>query len=208
MKNLYFLLFLSFFFFSCQTQHQTENPLVAKHQVQYEATKSKMLANKSDILRLIQQLPPGYQNAIQKGITSIEKYDLAEFLQNEKMGEEGLLMLFQSVNQFNENIEGTRNFKATAEQTEMYDLFKNRLIENRRFVDPFIAVCEKSRDPNQLSSGLFLRKVMRYEIHEFVQNTFIGNDEFEKTFTEVNDNWADFINNMVMITAETELSGK
>ena len=208
MKNLSFFLLLSFFIFSCQTQNQTENPLVAKHQVQYDATKSKMLANKSDILRLIQQLPPGYQNAIQKGITSIEKYDLAEFLQNEKMGEEGLLMLFQSVNQFNENIEGTRNFKATAEQTEMYNLFKNRLIENRRFVDPFIAICEKSRDPNQLSSGLFLRKVMQYEIHEFVQNTFIGNDEFENTFTEVNDNWADFINNMVMITAETELSGK
>ena len=207
MKNLHFLLLLSFTIFSCQTQNQTENPLVAKHQVQYEATKSKMLANKNDILRLIQQLPPGYQNAIQKGITSIEKYDLATFLQKEKMGEEGLLMLFESVNQFNENIETTRNFKATAEQTEMYNLFKNRLIENRRFVDPFVAVCEKSKDPNQLSSGLFLRKVMRYEIHEFVQNTFIGNDEFEKTFTEVNENWVEFMNNMVMITAETERLG-
>ncbi len=208
MKNFHFLLLLSFFIFSCQTQNQTENPLVAKHQVQYEATKSQMLANKADILRLIQQLPSGYQNAIQKGITSVEKYDLATFLQNEKMGEEGLLMLFQSVNQFIENIEGTRNFKATTEQTEMYNLFKNRLMDNKRFVDPFIAVCEKSKDPNQLSSGLFLKKVMQYEIHEFVQNTFIGNDEFEKTFTEVDENWEDFINNMMMITAGTELSGK
>ena len=77
MKNLHFVLLFSFFIFSCQIQNQTENPLVAKHQVQYEATKSKMLANKSDIIRLIEQLPPGYQNAIQKGIASIEKYDLS-----------------------------------------------------------------------------------------------------------------------------------
>lgn len=208
MKNLHFLLLLSFVIFSCQTQTKTENPLVAKYQAQYDATKSQMLDNKSDILRLIQQLPPGYQNAIQKGITSIEKYDLAGFLQNEKMEEEGLLLVFQSVNQFLENIEGTRNFKATTAQTEMYNLFKNRLIENARFIDPYIAVCEKSKDPDQLSSGLFLRKVMQYDIHEFVQNTFIRNDEFEKTFSEVNENWAEFMNNMVMITAETELSGK
>ncbi|MFK8008643.1 MAG: hypothetical protein AB8H03_19955 [Saprospiraceae bacterium] len=206
MKNLYFLFLISFVIFSCQTQ--TENPLVAKYQTQYKATKSKMLANKTDILQLIQQLPVSYQNAIQKGITSIEKYDLATFLENEKMDEQGLQMLFQSINQFIENIEGTRNFKATTEQTEMYNLFKNRLIENRRFVDPFIAICQKSKDPNQMSSGLFLKKVMQYDIHEFVQNTFIGNDEFEKTFIEVNENWGEFISNMMMITTETELSGK
>ena len=117
-------------------------------------------------------------------------------------------MLFQSVNQFLENIEGSRNFKATAEQTKMYNLLKNRLLENRKLVDQFIAACEKSKDPNQLSSGLFLKKVMQYDIHEFVQNTFIGNDEFEKTFTEVNENWGEFISNMIMIAAETELSGQ
>ncbi|MFK7775087.1 MAG: hypothetical protein AB8F94_23300 [Saprospiraceae bacterium] len=208
MKYLYFLFFLSITILSCQTQSQTENPLVAKYQTQYEATKSKMLANKPDILRLIQQLPLEYQDAIQKGIISIEKYDLAGFLQNEKMDEENLLMVFESINEFLEDIEGTRNFKATAEQTEMYNLFKNRLIENRRFVDPFIAVCEKSNDPNQLSSGLFLKKVMQYDIHEFVQNTFIGKEAFNKTFAEMNESWGDFIANMMMISAETELSGK
>lgn len=206
MKNLLILCLISLVFFSCQTQ--TENPLVAKYQTQYDTTKSKMLANKSDILQLIQQLPPNYQTAIQEGITSIEKYDLATFLKNEKMEEEGLVMLFQSINQFIENVEGTRNFKATAEQTEMYNLFKNRLIENKRFVDPFIAACEKSKDPNQLSSGLFLKKVMQYDIHEFVQNTFIGNEEFENTFTEMDENWGEFISNVMMMTAESELSGK
>ena len=204
----YLFLLLSFSFFSCQNQTKTENPLVAKHHVQYEATKSQVMANKSDITRLIQQLPLNYQSAIQKGITSIEKYNLADFLKKEKMDEQGLLMLFQSINQFLENIEGTRNFKATAEQTEMYNLFKNRLLENRRFVDPFIAACEKSRDPNQLSSALFLKKVMQYDIHGFVQNTFIRKDEFEKTFTEVDENWGDFITNMMMITAGAELDGK
>lgn len=205
MKNLHFFL-ITLFIFSCQTQ--SENPLVGKYNVQYEATKRQMIANKPDITRLIQQLPPNYQSAVQKGITAIEKYDLSGFLQNENMNEEGLLMLFQSVNQFLENIEGTRNFKATAEQTEMYNLFKSRLEENKGYVDPFIAAGEKSKDPNQLSSALFLKKVMQYDIHEFVQNTFIGKDEFEKTFTEANENWGDFISNMIMITAETELLGK
>ena len=206
MKNLFFLFLFSFSIFSCQTP--TENPLVAKYNVQYEATKRQMIANKSDVTRLIQQLPPNYQSAIQKGINAIEKYDLAAFLKDEKMNEEGLLMLFQSVNQFLENIEGTRNFKATAEQTEMYNLFKTRLEENKRYINPFIAAGKKSKDPNQLSSALFLKKVMQYDIHEFVQNTFIGKDEFEKTFSGANENWEDFISNMIMITEETDFLGK
>ena len=194
MKSLHFFLLATFFILSCQTQ--TENPLVAKHQAQYDLTKTQMLANKSEILRIIQQLPPGYQDAIQKGIGAIEKYDLAEFLKNEKMNEEGLLQVFESINEFLENIEGTQNFKATTEQTEMYNLFRNRLIENTKFVDPFIAACEKSKDPNQLASGLFLKKVMQYDIHNFVQNTFIEKEEFEQTFSEVNENWDEFITNI------------
>lgn len=206
MKNIFFLLLFSFTIFTCQTQ--IEHPLVAKYNVQYEATKRQMIANKSDITRLIKQLPLNYQSAIQKGITAIEKYDLNDFLKNEKMNEEGLLMLFNSVNQFLENIEGTRNFKATAEQTEIYDLFKNRLEENKKYVDPFIAAGEKSKDPNQLSSALFLKKVIQYDIHEFVQNTFIGKEEFEKTFTEVNESWEEFISNLILISGESELLGK
>ena len=167
-----------------------------------------MLANKPDIIRLIQQLPKGYQRAIEKGISSIERYDLITFLENEKLDEEGLLMLFQSVEQFLENIENTHNFRATMEQTEMYNLFRNRLIENGRFIDSFITICEKSKDPNQLSSGLFLKKVMLYDIHDFVQNTFIGNDEFKKTFMEVDENWEDFISNVMMLTAENDIIGK
>lgn len=206
MKNIFFLLLFFFLIFTCQTQ--TEHPLVSKYNVQYEATKRQMIANKSDIKRLIQQLPPNYQTAIKKGITSIEKYDFNDFLQKEKMNEEGLLMLFNSINEFLENIEGTRNFKATAEQTEMFNLFKSRLLENKRYVDPFIVASEKSKDPNQLSSALFLKKVMQYDIHEFVQNTFIGNDEFEKTFMEVNASWEEFISNLIMIAGDSEYLGK
>ena len=59
-----------------------------------------------------------------------------------------------------------------------------------------------------MSSGLFLKKVMLYDIHEFVQNTFIGNDEFKKTFMEVDENWEDFISNVMMLTAENDIIGK
>lgn len=206
MKNLHFFLFLFFSIFSCQTQ--TENSLVAKHQEEYNLIKTQIRSNKSDIIRLTQQLPPSYQDAIQKGISSIEKYDLAEFLQKEKMNEEGLLMLFQSINQFIENIEATLNFEATTEQIEMYNLFKSRLIENKRYVDHFIAACEKSNDPNQLASGLFLKKVMEYDIYRFVQNTFVEKEEFEKTFTEVNENWEEFLVNIMEVASGVDLSEK
>ncbi len=202
MKNFFSVFLFSLTIFSCQTQ--TENPLVAKYNVQYEATKRQVIANKSDINGLIQQLPPAYQSAIQKGIIAIEKYDLNEFLQSENMSEEGLLLLFQSIDQFLNNIKATRNFKAKAEQKEMYNLFKSRLEENKRYVDKFIAAGEKSKDPNQLSSALFLEKVMQYDIQEFVQNTFIGKEDFEKTFTEVNENWDEFISNLIVIVGESE----
>ena len=203
-KHLFF--FLSFSIFSCQTQ--SENPLVAKYNAQYQASKRQLIANKSDITRLIQQLPFDYQAAIYSGITAIEKHDLTDFLKKEKVEEEGLLMLFQSVDQFLEDIEATRNFKATTTQTEMYNLYKNRLIESKSIIVPYIAACEKSKDPNQLSSGLFLKKVMQYDINGFVQNTFIGKDEFEKTFKDVNENWEGFIDLLMMENFRTELPRK
>lgn len=206
MNNLLFFFFFSLLLFSCQTQ--TENPLVAKYHIEYEAIKSQTMAQKSDIIRLVKQLPPNYQNAIQQGITAIEQYDLSEFLQKEKMNEEGLSLLFQSIRQFLEDIEKTKNFKATANQTEMYNLFKKRLLENKKSIDPFIAACEKSNNPDQLNSGIFLKKVMQYDIHQFVQNTFIGTNEFENTFSEVNQNWDEFITNVMMINMETELLRK
>lgn len=206
MKKIIFLLSILLFIFSCQ--NSSNQSLAQKYKTHYEVAQQIVKENQGDFLVLIQQFPPEHQDAIKKGLASIEKYSLIEFLEKEKINEEGLLQLFVNIDQFVLNLEEAHNFVASFEQENLYNAFQQRLVDNREDIENYIKVMKKSSDFAQKKNAQFLEQVMKNDIQEFVQNTFISIGELEKSLAEVNNNWDEFFTNVKQVKIGTESKEK
>lgn len=206
MEKIIFFFTILLFIFSCQ--NTSNQSLAQKYHTQYEVAQQIVKENQSDFSILIQQFPPEYQDAIKKGMASIEKYNLLEFLENEKINEEGLLQLFLNIDQFVISIEETKNFVATIEQEELYNSFQNQLLTNKKDIEEYIEVMKKSSDFSKKQNARFLKKVMENDIQTFVQTTFISIGELEKSLSEVNNHWEEFIANVKQVKILSESGEK
>ncbi len=199
--NKYIFIVLSLLISSCTANDRMKT----KYEAQYLDIKTKINTNRNEIELMLSQLPKHYQVEMKKSMDMVQENDINGFLKVSKLNEKNFALFLESVHTFMGRLDTARSFSPNASQRQLYKDLRAKVLESRTSVEKYLSKPANPNDINELTSKNFLKKILRYDIQGFLDNSVITEAEFDVQIKEFYDNWDQVVLALIMADFNKEL---
>lgn len=180
-------------------------PSTNKYQPRYQAIKEKIIKNRSGIESMITHLPETHQRKMSESMELVVTNDIAGFLRETKMSNQNFELFMKSVENFMLRWDTAKEFVPNDAQKRLYAEVKTKILSQEEEVRKYIKTIENSEEFSDISLKSFLNNMLAYEITEFIHQSLVTEEDFDKNFLEFKDNWSEFISTVIVLNLAEEL---